>query len=136
MSEPYKIDYLIDKFYEEYNHISQSDQKISLVKPSVILQNKRTCISNFNEVCHKMNRPLEHVKSYFDDELSVTSSINANDSLIIVGIFQENKIISILKQYIEKYLICSQCKSCNTEIIKENRLHFVKCNKCFSKKSI
>lgn len=136
MTEPYTIDYLVNKFYEEYNQTAQPDQKISLTKPSVMIQNKRTCITNFEDICQKMNRSLDHVKTYFDKELSITSSLNANNNLIIVGIFHENKIMSILKQYIDNYLLCHQCKSCLTEIIKENRLQFIKCNKCFSKRSI
>jgi len=131
--ESYTIDFLVDKFYNEFN---RTTNKLSIPKPNVMIQNKKTCIVNFKNLCDRINRSVDHVKLFFDEELAVTSSINSNGSLIIVGIYKEPKIMSILENYIKKYLMCNQCKTYDTQIIKENRLNFMKCNSCYSKQVI
>lgn len=131
--EPYSVEFLVDKFYDEYN---QDSQKLAVPKPTVMIQNKKTCIVNFKNICDRINRTNDHVKNYFDEELANTSSINSNGGLVINGIFKEHKIMTILEGYIKKFLMCSQCKNLDTQLIKENRLNFMKCNTCFSKKVV
>jgi translation initiation factor 2 beta subunit (eIF-2beta)/eIF-5 len=34
------------------------------------------------------------------------------------------------------YVVCKECSSNKTELIKKDRVQFLKCNKCLSEKSI
>ena len=87
----YKTDYLVDRLYNELekHHINQ--QKVILDKPIVKIENKKTCIANFSNICIKLNRATNDVKQYFEKEMNVVTSINAAGGLIITGMFRDNQ---------------------------------------------
>lgn len=59
-----------------------------------------------------------------------------------VRVHKKKKVLKIrnyeqvLKHYIREYVICKVCKSYDTVMEKENRLHFVKCSACNSRLSV
>lgn len=62
----------------------------------------RTAWTNFKKICDTMNRPLEHVLSYFLVELDTTGAIDGSENLIIRGRYLPAVIESILRKYISK----------------------------------
>ena len=131
----YKTDYLVDRLYNELEKQHINQQKVILDKPIVKIENKKTCVVNFNNICIKLNRATNDVKQYFEKEMNVVTSINAAGGLIITGMFRENQITKIFSSYIQDFVKCKECNSCDTEIIKENRITYNNCNKCKSKKA-
>ena len=136
MEKPYPKDYLIDRFYEELEEKSNSNKsKTSLPIPQINIMNKKTFVSNFSVICQKIKRePLEVLK-YFETELSTKCSLDTKGVLIITGIFRNDGVKNILTKFLKDFVICSECGSLDTEIIKENRIRYLNCTKCFSKKS-
>ena len=132
----YSTDYLINKFYIELNNKSNSTKKMIIEKQEVVSANKKTFITNFLIICNKLNREVDDIKKYIETELNAKTSISQNGELIIVGVFKQSGIQKIISSYVSQYISCKQCNSCNTEIIKENRINFIFCNKCKAKWSI
>lgn len=131
----YTIEYLVDRLYNELEKQNVNQQKVILDKPIIKVENKKTCIVNFTNICIKLNRNANDVEQYFKKEMNVVTSINAAGGLMITGIYRENQIIKIFTSYIQDFVKCKECSSCDTEIIKENRITYNKCNKCKSKKA-
>lgn len=87
-------------------------------------------------------------------ELGTSGSVDGNNRLIIKGRFQQKQIESVLRRYIsrlfcplldmivrlmgqlDEYVICKNCKSSDTLLTRENRLMFVTCESCKSKRSV
>lgn len=134
--ELYNTKFLLDRLYIELGDHLNSNKKLSIDKPEIASANKKTYINNFKIICSRINRSIDEVKNYFDKELNTPTSINQDGALVITGIFKQNGIIKVLGNYIKEYVTCKECFSCDTEIIKENRITFLKCNKCLSKKSL
>lgn len=133
--EPYNTKYLVDRLYIELsNHIS-SNKKLVLDRPEISSANKKTYIGNFKEICNKLNRKTEEVKVYFESELRAPCNLSQAGALVITGVFKQAGVSKVLSSYIKDNVTCKECNSCDTEIIKENRISFLKCNKCKSKKS-
>ena len=133
----YDIDYLLDRVYDSINkqqNITEST-KLVMSKPEVVCENKKTQIKNFDNICYKLNRNTEEVKKFFEEELLKKSSINAEGSLIICGIFRQKQIQSILMSYIKQFVICKECNCTNTKLYKENRVIYLECHRCKSKKA-
>ena len=133
----YEIDYLLDRMYDQLNkqkNIAEST-KLVLSKPEVLCENKKTFIKRFDETCLKLSRTVDEVKKFFEDELLKKSSIDGKGNLIICGMFRQKQIQSILMSYIKQCVMCKECNSTDTKIYKEDRVLYLECNKCKSKKA-
>lgn len=112
--------------------------------PKTVYKNKLTYFLNFIKMVEKFQKDkvLNNVCykdlfiKYISYELHVECNLNADNQLLIKGRFGEKHLEQILRSFIKKYIICYQCNNNCTEIIKINRLYFVECKKCFSKKPI
>ena len=130
----YPITDLVDKLYDELSG-KQTSQKIILENPIIKVENKKTYVINFTSICYKLKRNVEDVKKYFEKEMTVVASISGSGSLTITGMFKVPQIMKIFTNFIEDNVRCKECKSCDTEIIKENRITYNSCNKCKSRKA-
>lgn len=134
--EPYTTDFLIDKLYTELNNNLSANKSLTLERLDISCANKKTAISNFRSICAKLNREEYEVKTYFEKELLATITINSDGCLIITGMFKQPGIYKVLNNYIKEFVTCKECNSCDTKIIKENRVMFMVCNRCLSKKAL
>ena len=73
---------------------------------------------------------------YIAYELHATCNLNADNQLLIKGKFVEKHLESVLQNFLKTYIICYQCSNHNTNIVKEQRIYFINCNKCHSKKPV
>jgi len=131
--EPYSDNFLTEKLYSELETLVTPTKKISIEKPEVSNANKRTFIANFKNICNKLNRKEDEVRLFFEEELKTTVTINQDGALIITGNYKQNGIMTVLTNYMKEYVICKQCNSCDTGLIKESKITFLICSKCLSK---
>ena len=137
MQDPtdYPVEYLVEKLYDELNGKLKDAKKVILERPEIKVQNKKTVVTNFSHLCYKLNRNTNDVKKYFESEMHIVSSINGTCGLVITGMFKEPQIMKVFSNYIRDFVKCKECNSCDTEIIKEDRIIYNNCNKCKSKKA-
>lgn len=126
---------LLDRLYTELANRTNG-AVMTIPKPEVSSANKKSFIANFRTICNKLNRPEQEVKKYFIDELKTDISISQSGALIITGRYELRQITKMFSNYIKEYITCKECSSCNTEIIKENRITFIVCKKCLAKKAL
>ncbi|KAI9694729.1 MAG: hypothetical protein M1822_000345 [Bathelium mastoideum] len=99
--------------------------------------NKKTIFANLAEICKRMKRQDEHVISFLFAELGTNGSVDGSRRLVIKGRFQQKQIENVLRRYIVEYVTCKTCRSPDTELSKgENRLWYVTCNSCGSRRSV
>lgn len=134
---------MLDRFFQilrENNPEMASDRqgvKYKIPPPVVGREgNKKTLFSNIKLICQKMHRPTEHVIHYLFTELGTSGSVDGSQRLVIKGKFQQKAIEGVLRRYIMEYVTCKTCKSVNTRLLKENRLYFLECNSCGSRRSV
>merc|ERR1711977_307212 len=118
---------------------SPSSHKRTQITPPQCLRegNKKTIFANIAEICKRMKRTDEHVTSYLFAELGTSGSVDGSRRLVIKGRFQQKQIENVLRRYIMEYVTCKTCRSPDTELNKgENRLYFITCNSCGSRRSV
>lgn len=99
--------------------------------------NRKTVFANIAEICKRMKRTEEHVTAYLFTELGTNGSVDGSRRLVIKGRFQQKQIEQVVRNYIIEYVTCKTCKSPDTELNKgENRLYFITCNNCGSRRSV
>jgi len=134
----YKL--LLDELYDKINKniIITENNKLKITKPNVFYdKTKKTMWINFKKNCYEINRPIDSLKKFIEDEYSVKTSINSKDEIIINGRYS-HLIETTFKKYIKNFVICHICKSINTKILhdKNLRLDYLLCNNCNSQKFI
>jgi len=98
--------------------------------------NKRSIFANIADICKKMHRQPEHVIQFLFAEMGTTGSVDGSGRLVIKGRFQQKQIENILRRYIVEYVTCKTCKSPDTLLEKDNRIYFVTCQSCQSRRSV
>lgn len=112
-------------------------RKFTIIPPIIGREgSKKTAFTNIAELCRRMRRPIEHVTSFLLTEMGTTGSMDGNQRLIIKGRFQQLQVENLLRRYIGEYVTCKTCRSPETQLSKENRLFFMKCDSCGSSRSV
>ncbi|KAI1809540.1 domain found in IF2B/IF5-domain-containing protein [Poronia punctata] len=140
---PISYDLLLGRFYDlltEKNpdHASTGSRSYKIPPPQCLREgNKKTIFANIEDITKRMKRSSEHVTAYLFTELGTTGSVDGSKRLVIRGRFQQKQIESMLRKYIIEYVTCRTCKSPDTTLEKgENRLYFMTCNSCGSRRSV
>ncbi|KAI1116251.1 domain found in IF2B/IF5-domain-containing protein [Nemania sp. NC0429] len=140
---PISYDLLLARFYallaeKNPDHASTGSRSYKIPPPQCLREgNKKTIFANIEEITKRMKRSSEHVTAYLFTELGTTGSVDGSKRLVIKGRFQQKQLESMLRKYIIEYVTCRTCKSPDTTLEKgENRLYFMTCNSCGSRRSV
>ena len=158
--KPIKYDKLLERFFAHLHSahpdLLSSGSKSYVIPPPQCLRegNKKTIFANIPDICKRMKRSEEHVMQFIFAELGTSGSVDGSRRLVIKGRFQQKQIENVLRRYIGEhrystkrtiyaniflgeYVTCKTCRSPDTELSKgENRLYFVTCNSCGSRRSV
>ena len=160
-TKPISYELLLSRFFtllaqKNPDHASSGSRSYKIPPPQCLREgNKKTIFANIAEICKRMKRTDEHVTSYLFAELGTSGSVDGSRRLVIKGRFQQKQIENVLRRYISKssalrtqlvmmltkhaveYVTCKTCRSPDTELNKgENRLYFITCNSCGSRRSV
>ncbi|KAI5860290.1 domain found in IF2B/IF5-domain-containing protein [Durotheca rogersii] len=136
-------DLLLGRFFsllaqKNPDHASSGSRSYKIPPPQCLREgNKKTIFANIQEITKRMKRSEEHVTAYLFAELGTNGSVDGSRRLVIKGRFQQKQIENVLRKYIIEYVTCKTCRSPDTELNKgENRLYFITCNSCGSRRSV
>jgi translation initiation factor 2 subunit 2 len=159
-TKPISYELLLNRFFtllaqKNPDHASSGSKSYKIPPPQCLREgNKKTIFANIAEICKRMKRTDEHVTSYLFAELGTSGSVDGTRRLVIKGRFSQKQIENVLRRYISKftarppsakytdphiveYVTCKTCRSPDTELNKgENRLYFITCNSCGSRRSV
>ncbi|KAG5718866.1 putative eukaryotic translation initiation factor 2 subunit beta [Termitomyces sp. T112] len=134
---------LLTRFYASLHAanpslLSNSSQKRYTIAPPSIHRegNKKSIFANVTDICKKMHRQPEHVIQFLFSEMGTTGSVDGAGRLVIKGRFQQKQVENVLRRYIVEYVTCKTCKSPDTLLTKENRIFFMACESCGSRRSV
>ncbi|WWC93109.1 uncharacterized protein L201_008075 [Kwoniella dendrophila CBS 6074] len=112
-------------------------RRYTIVPPQVAREGtKKTVFANLSDICRRMHRQPDHVIAFLYSELGTTGSIDGAQRLIMKGRYTQKQIENVLRKYIVEYVTCKICKSPDTLLGKENRLYFMTCESCGSRRSV
>ncbi|KAH7837647.1 hypothetical protein Vadar_016303 [Vaccinium darrowii] len=122
----------------ENNPELAGDRRRTVMRPPQVLREgtKKTVFVNFMDLCKTMHRQPEHVMTFLLAEMGTNGSLDGQQRLVVKGRFAPKNFEGILRRYVNEYVICNGCKSPDTILSKENRLFFLRCEKCGSGRSV
>lgn len=125
------LDYksLLDRLYMSLPPKTLENTRFELPTAESILQGKQTIWKNFSKCSKDLKREENQMYKFVMKEISTSSTI-VNGTLVLNGIFNNQKINQILEKYIKFFVLCSACKKPDTEIVNQNNIKVLKCSAC------
>lgn len=97
---------------------------------SVVRKGRKTYI-NVVDIANQLNRQPEHLSHFLTKSLYGEGNVNKDGQLVLNGSFLQSAVERALRQFIELYVVCKSCENVDeTHIVRENKLYFLKCDKC------
>ena len=127
---------LLSRVMEQLNKNKEEEGEKMKLDLSVLRKSRKTYI-NIVKIANQLNRQPEHVSHFISKFLLAEGTINKEGQLILSGSFLQSAVEKSLRQFIENYVVCKSCESVeDTFICKENKLYFLKCDKCKSSRCV
>ncbi|EGO26793.1 hypothetical protein SERLADRAFT_368302 [Serpula lacrymans var. lacrymans S7.9] len=133
---------LLQRFYASLHAsnpslLTSTGKRYTIAPPQILREgNKKSIFANVADICKRMHRQPEHVIQFLFAEMGTTGSVDGSGRLVIKGRFQPKQIENVLRRYIVEYVTCKTCKSPDTLLTKENRIFFMSCESCGSRRSV
>ena len=126
---------LLEQAYKKIKPIEGKRDRFEIPEVEGIIEGNKTIISNFGQICSYLRRSQEHVEKFLQREMAAGSKIEGN-RLVMIKRIVPSKLKEKIRFYVEKYVICRECKKPDTEIIKQEGFMFIHCLACGAKHSI
>ena len=127
-------DELLDEAYKKVKPI-KATARFEIPKVEGHIEGTKTIITNFKQVCDTLRRDPSHVEKFLEKGLASSGKIQGN-RLILQRKLPSAKINDKIKQYVEEFVLCKECKKPDTELIKQNQFMFLHCLACGAKHSV
>jgi len=129
MSWKYTYDELLERAYSQLPEVREYSERFTIPVPEIAYEGKNTVIRNYRDICRTINRDPKQVLQVMLKEIGTAGEISG-DMLILQGRINTNKILDAIESYVLSYVICSECGSPDTELIRQERSLMLKCHAC------
>jgi len=111
------------------------ESRLEIPPPNVIIQGNKTFISNFTDIANSIRRDPKHLAKFLFRELAKPGHVD-NNRLILQGKVMKSLVQNKIDAYIKEFVVCKECNRPDTNIVKEDRLIFLKCEACGAKQPL
>ncbi|HVP94939.1 MAG TPA: translation initiation factor IF-2 subunit beta [Methanoregulaceae archaeon] len=127
MSDSYEA--LLKKAYSGMTEVSESHERFNVPEAKSYIEGKTTVLENFSEIADMVRRDKDHLMKFMLGELGTAGKIDGNRA-IFNGKFESSLINSLIRSYVEDYVICSECGRPDTRLVKDDRFLLLRCDAC------
>lgn len=126
---------LLNEAYKKVTPITGSSERFEVGKIEGHLEGNKTILTNLGAIASYLRRDINHLLKYLLRELATSGVIKGNRVILQTKI-SSGKINEKIKEYINEFVVCRECKKPDTELIKEHGFSFVHCLACGAKHSV
>lgn len=126
---------LLEEAYKKIKVITNSSDRFETPKVKGQVQGKNTIITNISEISSYIRRPIEHLTKFLQKELAVAGLLE-KDRLILKTQLSSTRVNDKIVMYIKEFVLCTECKKPDTEVISEKGIKFKHCLACGAKSPI
>ncbi|MEM4605798.1 MAG: translation initiation factor IF-2 subunit beta [Candidatus Pacearchaeota archaeon] len=123
---------LLEKAYSCIDKKESICDRFEIKKPEILIEGKKTIITNFSEIADCLRRDQEHLAKFLYKNLASFGEI-AGDRLILTRKISKNMIQQKILLYVEQFVKCKYCGKPDTEISEKEGETFLKCIACGNK---
>ena len=111
------------------------EDRFQIPKADIFYEGNTTVIRNFDKISNAINRPQDQILKFLLGGLGTAGEISNNRAIFqgkLIGKNIQNKI----KEYVDTYVICSECNKPDTHLVKKGRTTLIRCDACGAFRSI
>ncbi|WP_209589999.1 translation initiation factor IF-2 subunit beta [Methanococcus voltae] len=131
----YNYEKLLDRARSKLPEDVFKDIRFEIPKADSFVEGNRTIIKNFKELAKFIERDAHEFSKYVMKELGTAGDLEGS-RLILQGKFGYRLVNEKIQNFVNEYVLCPECGKPDTKIIKEGRIHFLKCTACGAMKPV
>jgi translation initiation factor 2 subunit 2 len=126
---------LLKRAREKLPQVQVSTDRFQVPEPDVMTDGKNTVIRNFQEITGVLRREPDHVIGFLARELGCPGVLDLPRAFLKSKI-PKDSIAQRMRDYTEKYVICSECKRPDTHLSKDGRFTLLVCEACGAQRPV
>jgi translation initiation factor 2 subunit 2 len=115
--------------------VQVGSDRFQVPEPDVMTDGKNTVIRNFQEICTVLRREPAHLIGHLARELGCPGVLDLPRAFLKSRVSKE-AIAQRIREYTQKYVICSECKRPDTHLQKNDRLTLLICEACGAQRPV
>lgn len=120
---------LLDRALGQIPGIVTEKSRFVVPSPRAFSEGRTTILDNFRDIADVLNRDVDHLMKFLLQELGTAGKIEGSRA-IFQGSFSSDVLKSQVDDYVEEYVICSECGRPDTHLIKSERILMLRCDAC------
>lgn len=120
---------LLKKAFEEMPESVKNKERFEIPKVVGHIEGNKTIISNFHQIADVLGREPEHLLKYILKELATPGEIDKN-RVIIGRKISASSVNEKIQKYADEFVICKECKKADSQMVKKDKILFIKCLVC------
>lgn len=129
----YTLDQLLTMSYNELKSTKKTD--ITIVSPTIVINNKKTYVTNFAQICKSIRRDSNLLINYINKMLSTKCSVS-EEALRFDKLYPPIRVRETIGDFIRQYVQCQSCKSKDTIVKNINKENILICQNCKCERTI
>jgi len=125
---------LLEKAYEKLPKVETATDRFRIPIVETMIQGNQTIIKNFSQISETLRRDPKHLLKYLTRELATPAGLD-NTRAVFQSKLPQRLIQQKLESYAKEYVFCKECGQPDTQLIREDRITFLKCEACGAKAS-
>jgi len=126
---------LLNEAYVKIKPISHNGERFEIPKIEGHIEGTKTVLTNIPQIASYIRRDVNHFLKFLLKELATSGGMK-NSIVVLQRKINSQKINEKIEEYIKEFVICSQCKKPDTELIKQQEFMFMRCLACGAKHSV
>jgi translation initiation factor 2 subunit 2 len=112
-----------------------SDDRFKLPKAEIFYEGNTSVIKNFDKITDAINREPDLLLKYLLGGLGTAGEI-VGGRAVFQGKIPARSIQDKIKEYIDNFVICSECNRPDTHLVKQGRTTLIRCDACGAFRSV
>ena len=131
----FKYAELLKRVQNETSHLEIDENRFKIPKVDVFYEGNTTVLRNFDKILSAINREGTHLLKFFLGNVGTAGEIVGN-RLVFQGKIPPKTLQDKLEDYIESFVICSECNRPDTHLVKKGRTILLRCDACGAFRSV
>ena len=131
------LDYrkLLKKVQDNTSTKNSAEDRFKLPEAEIFYEGNTTVIRNFDRISDAVNRDSDHILKFLLGGLGTAGELGSG-RVVFQGKIPARNIQDKLKEYIDTYVMCSECGRPDTHLVKQGRTLLVRCDACGAFRSV
>ncbi|MEM4258968.1 MAG: translation initiation factor IF-2 subunit beta [Candidatus Thermoplasmatota archaeon] len=111
------------------------DERLKIPKADIFYEGNTTVIKNFDKIIDIINRDADHLLKFLLGNVGTAGELDGG-RVIFQGKIPVKTIQDKINEYIDMFVICSECNRPDTHLLKKGRTLMIRCDACGAFRSI